>query len=1045
VGTEKNPERPPDLHEALRQSERRLESFTELSSVGYWEQDENYRFTLITGGALGRSEIDPNRSLGTTRWDHNAVPVGDGGSWDRHRAVLEARQPFADFLIRYPNAGGETRYISASGQPVFDEEGRFRGYRGIARDITKESREELLLRLEHAVNRSLAEANSLGAALRSAIRAICETEGWDCGRYLRLDERAGVLRLGEAWGIQTEAIRRFLASSRDVTYAPGVGLAGRVWESGQPLWLADIAKDTRAAQQTLIRELGLHGANFFPVFSEAKTIGVLAFNSREVREPEERLLEAMRVISSQIGQFVQRKQAEEVVRESEERFRTLTRLSSDMYWEQDDQHYLTTIAGTGSDQVNVRSFQFVGKKRWEENYPNMSADDWGKHIAILEAHQPFRDLELCRLDESGNKIWISISGEPLIDPLGTFKGYRGVGKDVTERKKADEQMAFLAQYDTLTGLPNRSLFRDRLEQAMAQATRSGRPVAVLFIDLDGFKLINDTLGHAIGDKLLQEAAARLGECLRRGDTVGRFGGDEFGVVLSDLAKPGDVSLVAQKIITSLARPFELDGHRTFVTGSVGITLYPADATDLGVLIMNADAAMYRAKEHGRNTYRFFTQEMNDRAMQRMQIEASMRRALERSEFVLHYQPKVNVASGAICGIEALIRWAHPEKGLVSPAEFILVLEETGLIVPVGEWVMREACRQIRAWQQTGVKVPPVAINLSARQFQQKDLEAGLRQIFAETGVDPALLQFEITESLLMKSPEEAARALRGLKGAGVKLSVDDFGTGYSSLAYLKRFPLDELKVDRTFINDIVTDPDNAAITLGIINLAHSLKLTVVAEGVETETQLNFLALHSCDEMQGYYFSRPVPAVELEAMLREGRRLARSRNWAQEKPAVLLLDDNENDLLLFEDALRSEEFEVLTATSVERAFILLASHPVGVVVSDQGMPGMSGAEFLGKLRKLYPNALRIAITGVHDPEAIADAVEKAGVHKFLSKNWDAERLRTEVREAYLRCRAAANGSKSIPSEIPPTGGSASLSIAPRRVRRRHQTKRAMRPR
>jgi diguanylate cyclase (GGDEF)-like protein/PAS domain S-box-containing protein len=581
-----------------------------------------------------------------------------------------------------------------------------------------------------------------------------------------------------------------------------------------------------------------------------------------------------------------------------------------------------------------------------------------------------------------------------------------VMRDITERKRADERLNYMAQYDALTGLPNRSLFRDRLAHGLSQARRSGRPAAVLFIDLDRFKIVNDTLGHAIGDKLLQEAAARLKECVRSGDTVGRFGGDEFAMILLDLAKPGDAGLVAQKVNDILARPFDLDGNRTFVSASIGITLYPTDATDPETLSMNADAAMYRAKEKGRNNYQFFTPEMNERAVQRMQMETAMRRALERGEFLLHYQPKTDVASGAICGAEALLRWAHPERGLVSPAEFIPVLEETGLIVPVGEWVMREACRQIAAWQRAGLKVPPVAVNLSARQFQQKNLEQTIHDAIREGGIDPALLQFEITESLLMNDPQEAERTLRALKQAGVKLSIDDFGTGYSSLAYLRRFPLDALKIDRAFVKDIVANADDAAITLAVISLAHSLGLKVVAEGVETEAQLNLLALHSCDEMQGYYFSRPVAPAALEAMVREGRRLTRSQDWGQAKPAVLLLDDSEEYLVLLERALRSEEFEVLSATTAEKAFALLAGRPVGVVVSDQRMPGMDGAEFLSKVRKLYPNALRVAITGAPDPEVIADAVNDAGIHKFLSKTWDDERLRAEVREAYRHAAGAA---------------------------------------
>ena len=623
---------------------------------------------------------------------------------------------------------------------------------------------------------------------------------------------------------------------------------------------------------------------------------------------------------------------------------------------------------------------------WQTSTEDRSAP--GAECRVVTLERKVLEVELAALP-------FMYQGEPSIQV---------VMRDVSERKKAQERLSYLAQYDSLTDLANRGLFRDRLEFTLAHARRSGKAAAVLFIDLDRFKDVNDTLGHAIGDKLLLQFAKRLKACMRGDDTVGRFGGDEFGVILVDLAKAEDAALVAQKIVESLARPFDLDGNRIFVSASIGITLFPADAADAETLSMNADAAMYRAKELGRNGYQFFMPEMNERAMQRMQMEAAMRLALDQGEFVLYYQPKVAIASGAICGAEALLRWKHPQRGLVSPAEFIPVLEDSGLIVPVGQWVLREACRQIHAWRQAGLAVPPIAVNLSARQFEQKDLEQSIRGILEQAGVEPVLLQLEITESLLMGDPKGAERILRGLKEAGIGLSIDDFGTGYSSLAYLKRFPLDALKIDRAFVKDIVTDPDDAAIVLAMISLAHSLGLKVVAEGVEDEAQLNLLALHFCDELQGFYFSRPLPAAELATMLREGRRLMRSKDWASAKPAVLLLDDNETDLSLLKHALRSEDFEVLTASSAQKAFLLLATHPVGVVVADLRMPGMDGGEFLGKVRKLYPNALRVAISGSVETKTVASAVNEAGIHKFLSKNWDSERLRAEVREVYQRATA-----------------------------------------
>jgi diguanylate cyclase (GGDEF)-like protein/PAS domain S-box-containing protein len=452
-----------------------------------------------------------------------------------------------------------------------------------------------------------------------------------------------------------------------------------------------------------------------------------------------------------------------------------------------------------------------------------------------------------------------------------------ISRDIRARLAIEEKLAYLAQFDALTGLPNRSLFQDRLVQAMATAKRNGWSMAVLFIDLDRFKLVNDTLGHAAGDRLLKEAAERLRGCIRASDTVGRLGGDEFAAILSELGKPSDAGVVAQKIIDVFKRAFDLEGKETYVSASVGITLYPADSDDADALVVNADAAMYRAKQQGRNNYQYFTRDMNERALQRVQLEVALRRALEREEFRLVYQPRAHLATGRICGFEALLRWQHAKKGMILPGEFIPVLEETGLIVPVGEWVLRTACTQIKAWQKTGLKVPPVAINLSARQFEQKNLQGSFQQILRETKVDPSLIELEITESLLMNDPEGAARTLHSLKKSGVRLSMDDFGTGYSSLGYLTRFPIDALKIDRTFIRDIATDADGATLTRAIINLAQNLRLKVVAEGVETEDQLVFLRSNACDEMQGYLFARPTDGVECGRMLREGRRLGVSRN------------------------------------------------------------------------------------------------------------------------------------------------------------------------
>jgi diguanylate cyclase (GGDEF)-like protein/PAS domain S-box-containing protein len=842
--------------------------------------------------------------------------------------------------------------------------------------------------------------------VQAAVRAICETEGWECGRYFRWDDKAQMLRFSDAWGISDDAVQQFLAKSSELSYPPGVGLAGKVWQSRQALWATDITQDTRVDQVALARGMGMRGAFVFPVISEGNAIGVLAFNSRDVREPEERLMQAISVIGSQIGQFLQRKLREEELR----RFRTAMDASEDMIWlidpvrmnvidvndtacrklgypreellsmapqdiisisrEELSAMYSRLIQGGESDSAVGGWYQRKDGSRFPVEAFRRAIRSEGSHVIVAvvrdvterrAAEEELRRFRLA-MDNSADMIvlvdratmrfvdvnetacrLLGYSREELLRmgpqnvlPVGReelersydeliahpaggadvlvagmkshyickdgtllpFESTRhvlrsedrtliaAISRDIRARLAIEEKISYLAQFDALTGLPNRNLFQDRLTQAMALAKRNAWPMAVLFIDLDRFKLVNDTLGHGAGDKLLREAAERLRSCVRASDTVGRLGGDEFAAILSELGKPGDAGLVAQKIVDVFKRAFDLEGKETYVTASVGVTLYPVDSDNAEALVVNADAAMYRAKEEGRNNYQYFTRDMNERALQRAQMEVALRRALEREEFRLFYQPKAELVAGKICGFEALLRWQHPDKGMILPGDFIPVLEETGLIVQAGEWVLRTACAQIKAWQQAGLRVPRISVNLSARQFKQKNLKGAVGQILGETKVDPSLIEFEITESLLMNDPEGAARTLHDLKESGVQLSMDDFGTGYSSLGYLKRFPIDTLKIDRTFVRDISTDADDATLTRAIIHLAQNLRLNVVAEGVETEAQLAFLCSNGCDEMQGYLFARPTTAEECGRMLAEGRKLAIPRtgrkNGAQPK-------------------------------------------------------------------------------------------------------------------------------------------------------------------
>ena len=438
----------------------------------------------------------------------------------------------------------------------------------------------------------------------------------------------------------------------------------------------------------------------------------------------------------------------------------------------------------------------------------------------------------------------------------------GVMRDITERKATEATITRLAHYDALTDLPNRRLVQDRIQQTVVWARRSGAQFAVMFLDLDKFKTINDTLGHDVGDQLLQMVAHRLTECLRAEDTVGRQGGDEFIVLLASLSAAEDAALVAQKILATLSAPFVINGQDLRTGASIGIAVYPQDGGDVETLLKNSDTAMYHAKEAGRSNCQFFTQAMNAAAAERLLLESNLRQAIERHELLLHYQPLVNIADGNIVATEALVRWNHPELGLVSPARFIPIAEDSGLIIPLGEWVLSQACHQLKQWREQGIALPRMVVNLSPRQFRQKHLVENFSRVLSETGVDPHWLGLEITETVIMENPELSIGILNELKALGIELSLDDFGTGYSSLGYLKRFPIDKLKIDQSFVRDITTDADDAAMVAAIIVMAHQLNIRVVAEGVETEAQLAFLREQGCDEYQGYYFSRPLSADAL---------------------------------------------------------------------------------------------------------------------------------------------------------------------------------------
>ena len=561
-------------------------------------------------------------------------------------------------------------------------------------------------------------------------------------------------------------------------------------------------------------------------------------------------------------------QQQRTLQASEARFRSLAEMSTDWYWEQDT-NFRFVLMSDGLQKTNVVAT--VGKARWELPILGLSEEQWQAHRALLERHEPFKDLIYQIRAQDGQIRTFAISGSPIYDAQGVFSGYRGIGSDITARREAEQKIQFLAFHDALTGLPNRLLAQDRFEQAVAQGERSNTKVALLYLDLDNFKTINDTLGHAAGDQLLKEIARRLGECVRDTDTLCRQGGDEFLIVLRDLPDIEIVSEILLKIMDRLQAPIHAEGHELSTSASIGVAVCPDDGRDFESLCKKADLAMYRSKEAGRNTYHFFDKAMDTEAAEHLLLRNGLRRALERNEFKLHYQPQFDLGSGEIIGVEALLRWNSPELGPVPPARFIPVAEESGLIVPMGDWVLREACAQAAAWRQAGLPALTMAVNLSAMQFKRGDVEQSVLRALEASGLAPIHLELELTESILIQNVESVLASVKRLKLLGVKLSIDDFGTGYSSLSYLKRFDIDKLKIDQSFVRDLATDPDDAAIVRAIIQMARSLNLRTIAEGVETEEMLQQLRVFQCDEAQGYHFTRPMPARDMELYLAARRQ------------------------------------------------------------------------------------------------------------------------------------------------------------------------------
>ncbi|MDO9318688.1 MAG: EAL domain-containing protein [Gammaproteobacteria bacterium] len=747
---------------------------------------------------------------------------------------------------------------------------------GITRDITRRKRSELAAKKLQQMYSALSDTNA--AILRAdspatLFQSVCEA-AIKGGKFnvatILVPDTNQRLRAVASSGAVARLMTGIRISSNE-QIAEGRGLAGSAFRTGKASISNDYLNDPRTqAWHDVARLKGIAAAAAFPLTTSKVSTAVLLFYSTEKNPFDDEIVGLLQSMADNVSFALenfhleeQRKTAEAILRESEERFRSLTHLSSDFYWEQDCELRITKYEGKIVGDSNTRAAaELIGNHLWNMTSLTPTSTSWAQFRLTLSRHERFRDFEFSFENSDQVVYHMSLSGEPIFDEQKQFTGYRGIAKDVSERKRISDHIKYLATYDNLTGLPNRVMFTELLEQATRLAARySNRAFAVFFIDLDRFKLINDTYGHHMGDALLREVALRLRMPLRTSDVVARLGGDEFVVLLQELTDRKKISKVAQNVLSAFAEPIIIHDKECRVTVSIGISIYGVDALDEETLMKHADAAMYVAKEEGKDNFQFYSRSIHQRTQGKLDLETNLRNALKLNELSLHYQPKLNLRSGMIVGVEALLRWKSPLLGDIAPDRFIPIAEENGMIIPIGEWVLITACQQAVAWQEDGLFPFCISVNLSARQFNDPELMTKVRAALHRSGISAHRLELEITESLVINHPGRAMKLLQEMKTLGLKLALDDFGTGYSSLSQLKHYPVDTLKIDRSFIQEIPDDEDDKAITKAIISMGRTLGLTVIAEGVETREQLDFLREQECQHIQGYFFQRPLPADE----------------------------------------------------------------------------------------------------------------------------------------------------------------------------------------
>jgi diguanylate cyclase (GGDEF)-like protein/PAS domain S-box-containing protein len=706
--------------------------------------------------------------------------------------------------------------------------------------------------------------DELTEGLRGALRVLCEAHGWPAGRIWAVDAQDGSLREIVSWRQAAGAPAPVL---RHHATAP-------VWLGREPVWIGDLSAHELASLARSDAGMVPATGALIPIRSRGGLVAVVDLSAPDGTAPGDEVMSLLHYAGAYLGRYYRRGLKVEQLRESEQRAVSTLELAAIGIAHVGDSGQFLYVNPQLCKMLGYTEQELLAKSVGDVSHPEdvRMSDEVREKLSCGEIDSFTLEKRYQRKD--GATLWVNLTVSVKRDWQGNRVHDVAIVEDITARKTAEAQVHYLATHDSLTGLPNRAMFGELLAHSVETARRRENHCAVLFIDLDRFKIINDSLGHEAGDVLLKEIARRLRDCVRKSDVVARLGGDEFVVLMQDVDDRRQVSSVARAILSAAMRPVPILGQECRVTASIGICMHPADGQQDDTVLKNADMAMYVAKEEGKNNYKFYSSSLQSDVAGRLALESSLRSALEREEFSLHYQARVNLRSGAITGVEALLRWKSRDLGVVSPTQFIPVAEETGLIIPIGRWVLRAACAQNAAWLRQGLPPVRVSVNLSMRQLNDRELIRDIEAALRDSGLPPELLELEVTESMIMHNADHAIRVLGKIKSLGVHLAIDDFGTGYSSLAHLKRFPVDTLKVDRSFIRDVSRDQEDRAITEAIIAMGKTLSLTIVAEGVETSEQQAFLDQRACDEMQGYYFSAPIAPEEFASLLQKHTREAK---------------------------------------------------------------------------------------------------------------------------------------------------------------------------